>query len=146
MKEHLFARVQLLGWPLRVHVADDAESAARSDNIPDQWGENDGCPPTATQDSRLLPCRGLRSSPSFRQGRSPPSIRTCSSPPSDSPHASPITGTGVRSFGGHLQQAPPASGLHVVTDTATSRQGVKFYFLKDFRILMFYLLNWKGRK
>ena len=44
-----------------------------------------------------------------------------SSPPSDSPHAILITGPGVRSFSGHLRQAPPASGLHVVTDTATSR-------------------------
>ena len=76
MKEHQFARVQLLGWTLRVHVADDAESAARSDRIPDQWGETDGCPPTAAQDSVLLPARGLKSSPSFHTGRSPPSIRT----------------------------------------------------------------------
>ena len=121
MKEHPFARVQLLGWTLRVHVADDAESAARSDRIPDQWGETDGCPPTAAQDSVLLPARGLKSSHFFRTGRSPPSIRACSSPPSDSPHAILITGPGVRSFSGHLRQAPPASGLHVVTDTATSR-------------------------
>ena len=41
-------------------------------------------------------------------------------PPSVSPHAIHVTGPGVRSFGGHLRQSSPASGLHVVTDTATS--------------------------
>ena len=41
-------------------------------------------------------------------------------PPSVSPHAIHVTGPGVRSFCGPLRLSSPASGLHVVTDTATS--------------------------